>query len=165
VFTGKNIRVRGAEAAEHQGEILYFSGDKLHWVKNGRLIQSYDASSGQFGPPYKGLAFTETWKNSGPIPPGLYQFEPKEISQPSDPVKWVYRKYISDWGDYRVPLKPLPGTETLGRGGHYIHGGRKQGSAGCIDIGENDKRLFPYMKKSQGPVLVVVGDYSDFYDF
>jgi hypothetical protein len=87
VFTGKNIRVRGAEAAEHQGEILYFSGDKLHWVKNGRLIQSYDASSGQFGPPYKGLAFTETWKNSGPIPPGLYQFEPKEISQPSDPVK------------------------------------------------------------------------------
>jgi hypothetical protein len=40
-----------------------------------------------------------------------------------------------DWGDWRVPLIPDPGTDTKGRGGFYLHGGRRPGSGGCIDIG------------------------------
>ncbi len=38
------------------------------------------------------------------------------------------------WGDWRVWLDPLPGTDTLGRSGFSIHGGAVPGSAGCIDL-------------------------------
>jgi hypothetical protein len=38
------------------------------------------------------------------------------------------------WGDYRIWLEPMPGTDTLGRGGFSIHGGASFGSAGCVDL-------------------------------
>jgi hypothetical protein len=34
-----------------------------------------------------------------------------------------------------VPLTPNPGTNTRGRSGFFMHGGKLPGSAGCIDFG------------------------------
>ena len=44
---------------------------------------------------------------------------------------------LSDWGSHLVRPHPLAGTETFGRHGFYIHGGREPGSIGCIDVGGN----------------------------
>lgn len=32
-------------------------------------------------------------------------------------------------------MSPIDGTNTYGRSGFFMHGGRYSGSAGCIDIG------------------------------
>jgi len=37
-------------------------------------------------------------------------------------------------GNYRITLRVFPGTITHGRGGFFIHGGTRPGSAGCIDL-------------------------------
>lgn len=46
------------------------------------------------------------------------------------------------WGSFRVPLEPANDTNTYNRTQMYIHGGTSDGSIGCIDCGNNDKRLF-----------------------
>lgn len=59
----------------------------------------------------------------------------------SFPRKYLLRRikynYAGDWGSHFVRMHPLAGTETFGRHGFYIHGGRGPGSIGCIDIGGN----------------------------
>ncbi len=61
-----------------------------------------------------------------------------------------------DWGEYRVPAHPNEGTNTLGRSGFFIHGGKTPGSAGCIDVGDADKEFFPRLKNAKGPVPLEV---------
>jgi RHS repeat-associated protein len=91
----------------------------------------------------------------GPTPPGIYYVNAKEISPAG-----FFRKYIDprDWGDYRVPLHPLAGTNTYGRNNFFIHGGLKRpGSEGCIKVeGPNQDTLFTELKKARGLVQVIV---------
>ena len=47
----------------------------------------------------------------------------------------IARSATGDWGDWGVVLQPGPATNTLGRSGFFLHGGKSPGSAGCIDIG------------------------------
>ena len=42
--------------------------------------------------------------------------------------------FSASWGHYRGTIHHYPGTTTHGRGGFFIHGGRKFGSKGCIDL-------------------------------
>ena len=62
---------------------------------------------------------------------------------------------VGDWGKFRVPLQPDPSTKTLGRDGFFLHGGKKPGSAGCIDVGGNDTDLFKHLQNAPGLVPVV----------
>jgi len=55
-----------------------------------------------------------------------------------------------------VPLQPDQGTDTFGRAGFFLHGGKVPGSAGCIDVGGNDTDLFGKLQKAPGLVPVVV---------
>jgi RHS repeat-associated protein len=88
----------------------------------------------------------------GPIPPGTYTLDPKRITE-----GWWGRDLTGDWGKYRVPLSPEPGTETYSRSGFFLHGGKSPGSAGCIDVGANDRQLFPQIRtNTSGPVRVIV---------
>lgn len=99
--------------------------------------------------------------NKGPIPRGKYVINANEVDNPS----WeddLRRNFITDraqgggdWGDWRVRIYPLPGTNRHGRTGFYLHGGYFSGSAGCIDFGGgpfgndrllNDILLDPDMK-------------------
>ena len=90
------------------------------------------------------------WK--GPIPPGEYDLDPGKIT----PGNWM-RDLTGDWGNWRVPLEPRPGTDTKGRNGFFMHGGKKPGSAGCIDLGKRDDHVFPpVLIGHKGPVLVIV---------
>ena len=73
-------------------------------------------------------------KNRGPIPPGLYQIRTSEISNPGV-LGGLLRQSRGDWGDWRVPIHPRPRTNTYGRSGFFMHGGKWPGSAGCVDIG------------------------------
>lgn len=73
-------------------------------------------------------------KGIGPIPLGFYHLFTNEISNPGVIGDFV-RNLLGDWGDWRVSLHPDEGTQTFGRDGFFLHGGRYFGSAGCIDIG------------------------------
>jgi RHS repeat-associated protein len=73
-------------------------------------------------------------RNTGPLPPGLYDVDMSQLTDPGR-VGDLLRNLRGDWGDWRVPLVPLPGTNTFGRSGFFIHGGTLPGSAGCVDIG------------------------------
>ena len=87
----------------------------------------------------------------GPIPEGDYSLDPAEISEGN----WL-RDLFGDWGDYRVPLKPVEGTETFDRSGFFLHGGTEPGSAGCIDVGRRDRHIFDYLLREGGLVDVRV---------
>jgi hypothetical protein len=53
-------------------------------------------------------------------------------------------------------MHPNEGTNTFGRGGIIMHGGKKPGSAGCIDVGSGDKDLFPRLQSVPGIIPVIV---------
>jgi hypothetical protein len=73
-------------------------------------------------------------KNQGPIPPGPYSINVSDMSDPG-PLHDLLRQFKGDWGDWRVPIRPMPGNGALGRSGFFPHGGMFAGSAGCIDFG------------------------------
>jgi hypothetical protein len=63
-------------------------------------------------------------------------------------------------GHYRVSLHPAEGTDTFGRGGFFLHGGKNWGSAGCFDVCYLESQLFPLLQRHQGAITVIV-DYPD----
>jgi RHS repeat-associated protein len=83
----------------------------------------------------------EKTPNQGPIPRGEYYLDSTQLDNPSflDDLK---REFFTphaegggDWGDWRDRIYPYPGTQRFGRSGFYLHGGYRDGSAGCIDFG------------------------------
>ncbi len=108
------------------------TGTITHYNDSCQRMGSYQYTSGRNG----NTDPTVSWK--GPIPPGKYILDPKDISKGS----WL-RDLTGDWGggDYRVPLHPKHGTDTFGRDNFFMHGGDEPGSGGCIDVGANDTKL------------------------
>jgi len=106
--------------------------------------------------------------NKGPIPSGNYSFQTRQISNPRwfvDLGRTVAPRRFGggDWGDWRAPLTPAPGTNTLGRSGFMLHGGFIPGSAGCIDVGggvfgsdQTDQLLQDILADPDGNVPVIV---------
>jgi hypothetical protein len=101
--------------------------------------------------------------NSGPIPPGEYSIDPDKIGR-NRTFNWPgpdFSESNDAWGNYRVPLDPKPGTNTLGRGGFFIHGGTNMGSIGCIDVGPNDQYVMDLTRKwGHGKPMTVIVDYG-----
>jgi RHS repeat-associated protein len=73
--------------------------------------------------------------STGPLPPGEYTIDTRELSVPNVLRALARELKGGDWGSFRTPLHPDPGTKTLGRSGFFLHGGMFSGSAGCIDVG------------------------------
>ena len=133
------VDVTGLDAiAAHGGTLTYFDNA---WQPLGRF--SYTTGRpGVLDPSIVG---------EGPIPLGTYIADPAQIS-----AGGFFRNLLGDWGAYRVPLRPAPGTNTFGRNGFFLHGGRRPGSAGCIDVGASDKDLFSLLRNASGLVPVIV---------
>lgn len=72
--------------------------------------------------------------SEGPIPEGEYWIAPGELWENSALKDMLGITPRSAWGNYRIAVHPFPSTETYGRGGFFIHGGIRPGSAGCIDL-------------------------------
>ncbi len=125
--------------------LIFHDGWLTHRNDNGTVVGQYMATSGNAG-----VTDPSTpWQ--GPIPPGTYTADPATITEGG-----FLRSLTGDWGKYRVPLTPDAGTPTFGRTGFFLHGGKKPGSAGCIDVGRRDRDLFPLLLSHDGPIPVVV---------
>ncbi len=127
---GYTIRSWSFKAVSGRGD----HGDDDFW----KLTKIFD---------YSDEAQTEGF--AGPIPEGVYSVEKNEIENRKD--QDVLRRIGNllgrggfpgggfSWGDNRWWITPEGNTNTYGRSGFTIHGGRKYGSAGCIDLCENLK--------------------------
>ena len=116
-------------------------------------------------------------KNKGPTPEGSYVIDPNKsqnmslfdnifgIDQSNNEmnIKQLFGKKIKfeDWGVFRVPLEPKEGINTYNRTDMYIHGGTYNGSAGCIDCGNNNW-LFKEIRDTKQNIPVEI-DYGKNY--
>jgi RHS repeat-associated protein len=130
------------------GTLMVVSGGTVRLYGDGgnSIRGSYPYTSGIGG------SSDPAARNAGPIPPGGYTLNPSEISEGG-----FLRNLLGDWGAYRAPLHPDAATNTFGRDGFFLHGGRKPGSMGCVDVGRSDVDLFPQLLGMEGPIPVFVG--------
>lgn len=110
---------------------IHFDGHMLV-LRHSRLQYSWAAVSGKADAQGR-FGYSpdrQRKKGEGPIPAGEYWINPSEMWE----RPWYGFGMEAPWGNYRVTLHVLPGTQTHGRGGFFIHGGTTAGSAGCIDL-------------------------------
>ncbi len=98
----------------------------------GREPYEIPATSGRDGCLNNPACTDKPWE--GPVPPGDYDIDVDDISDPGPLHDWL-RNRVADWGDFRAPMTPAPGTDLQGRDDFFLHGGDTPGSAGCIDVG------------------------------
>lgn len=87
-------------------------------------------------------------RNIGPIPEGTYSIETCEQRYWST-SPWSHIFLGNAWGAYSWSMHPEPGTQTFGRSGFFVHGGAVPGSAGCIDLTNNDTALAKLLDKAK----------------
>ena len=104
----------------------------------------------------------ESIPNIGSIPRGKYRVDVDNLDDASllrNTGRFVTGK--GDWGDWRVPLKPISVSEKIKRSDFFIHGGIFSGSAGCIDIGggllgnEATDRLLKDLSSNSGKDVIL----------
>jgi len=124
---------------------------------DGRSPYNMPASSGK-----PNCGCDASAKDRGPIPSGSYTLHTSQLSNPGR-IGDILRNMRGDWGDWRAPLTPDPGTNTLDRSGFFLHGGSYPGSAGCIDVGggvfgnsQTDQLLRDILSDPDGRVPVIV---------
>ena len=136
----------GLDTLRYNGRTLTLIGD------DGKTRWSGRAYSGRPGT----TASEQFVSDRGPIPEGEYSLDPSKISHVTGVRAWI-RNRLGDWGEYRVGLTPEAGTDTRGRDGLMLHGGKKPGSAGCIDVCGLEGTLFPLLMSHNGTIRVIVG--------
>jgi hypothetical protein len=158
---------------------LHFNGRQVTRTDDdGILVGNWEARSGHLD---MGLNFTDNMMaGGGPLPEGNYMIYPANIQHFDDastlnqtPLanmlfdKWstvqgkdvtVWRGTTARWGDVRVKLDPSPGTNTLGRGGFYFHGGDGYGigSGGCIKFPVLHSTFFDQLDSYGKPIHLEV---------
>jgi hypothetical protein len=105
-------------------------------------------------------------KNEGPIPDGKYHINPQEIQYYEDislyDKMWCaigqgpFPGGTDSWGIGRVWIYPKKVTvKGIARNDFSIHGGTEPGSAGCIDLTNNDKDFFDNLTKYRGKITKI----------
>jgi len=116
-------------------------------------------------------------EDHGPIPEGVFQFQPPQIQKFSTgeqlSLLWggvVGKQHVTvqgqalhpgDWGSGRVPLNKVrvedaPCGNPHKRKDFFLHGGVLAGSSGCIDIGGSFDELATFLRGYQRPITVDV---------
>ena len=139
---------------------LKFDGKKFSLVNGDDEILSWPAVSGKEG--YQSSEY-QNIKGMGPIPEGNYEVRQDKYSSMnigSDILGTYYPKIRRNlpeiirefmppklgswsggskaWGTQKINLVPDTDQEMYGRDGFFIHGGEIPGSAGCIDLTNNN---------------------------
>ncbi|WP_299223129.1 RHS repeat-associated core domain-containing protein [uncultured Psychroserpens sp.] len=134
---------------------LYYDGNYLSVLNSeGNTIYSTFATSGRGK--YINQSQYQSLKNLGPIPEGTYS-----LGNDWDYIpKWrqlinIVNPRNGDWGDYNISLKPIDGNNNWGRNNFYLHGGLINGSAGCIDTGQNIGIIYDFIKEQDVTQLEV----------
>jgi hypothetical protein len=143
--------------------LTYYVGLRLLLVdpeRAGELPYYIAATSGRGGSMNKPEC--ECKKDTGPIPRGNYMAFIWDLSNAGF-FGDLLRNLRGDWGDWRVPLTPIGGTNTQGRSGFFLHGGSYPGSAGCVDVGggiwgdtRTDRLLNDLLRDPDGKVPLTV---------
>lgn len=116
------------------------------------------ASTGRIGATDPAIGFV------GPIPPGEYIIDPHADHYTHvEGYRFLLRRARGDWGHYRVKLVAHNVPNEYGRDDFYLHGGEILGSAGCIDVGKNERKLFELIEATNAndgtdDILVKVTD-------
>lgn len=129
-----------------------FDGRSLTLYRSdGSIVGSWPAISGKNGdqrPSSQNLPF------EGPLTEGRYSFSTGNVQPMTtlDATKGVVRRglfpgSLPAWGTERVQLVP-DSNPTNGRGNFFIHGGLAPGSAGCIDLGPNERAYFDAVRST-----------------
>ena len=108
-------------------------------------MHSYVATSGKRGPDFSLKAQQD--KGLGTTPEGDYWIDPEQMWTAGPLVEFArnfpfLRDYPEGWGHHRITIHEMPGTQTYGRGGFFVHGGSHQGSAGCVHLTGNGMETF-----------------------
>lgn len=129
-----------------------FDGRSLTLYRSdGSIVGSWPAISGRNGdqrPSSQNRPFEE------PLNEGEYSFSTDSI-QPMTKLdaamgtvgRGRFPKSLPAWGTERAALVPKS-APTNGRGNFFIHGGVEPGSAGCIDLGPNEKAYFDAIRST-----------------
>jgi len=136
---------------------IYFDGRAVRvFDDSGFLVLKCAATSGKNG----SLPIQTNESFKGPIPKGKYLIYPEEFSGGPGIKTWI-RDAFGNWGTWRIPIHPVPGTETFGRGGFFFHGGVHAGSAGCVNLHKCDVAFHDLLANHAGPIPVEI-NYSNF---
>jgi hypothetical protein len=142
-----------------------FDGYSLTLYRSdGSIVGSWPAISGRNGdqrPSDQNLPFR------GPLIEGRYSFATGDIQPLTTfdaavglaPHRGRFPGSVAAWGTERVALVPDT-TPTNGRSNFFIHGGVAPGSAGCIDLGPNEKAYFDALRSTGEPSHEVVVSYD-----
>ena len=89
-----------------------------------------------------------------------------EVTLSSDNFKEITDPSRIAWGNFRFAIIPQKGTNTLGRGGFFLHGGSLPGSIGCIDLvtGIRDFGQFykDWLQKTGNTTIELIVDYKTY---
>jgi RHS repeat-associated protein len=135
---------------------LRFDGKKLTVINDkGKVTNLWSATSGR-----PGTRPQDSYDEFiGPLPEGGYSVDPSNTNYD----RWWKIGWgdNDDWGNVRTPIIPKPGTYTNNRRGFYMHGGSTPGSAGCIDLTDENENFHEWLKGQDGPVDLTV-DYPGY---
>ena len=136
-----HTRLRPLPIQGERPDLTFNGSTLLMYDKEGNLAGQWEGVSGRPGSQDPAL---QGEVGRGPIPEGDYIARQDRLQQrPTGAWEEFWQLWPRGsawpggqraWGDWRVWLDPLPGTDTLGRSGFSIHGGAVPGSAGCIDL-------------------------------
>lgn len=136
-----SVPSQGAQSRDYD---LSFNGTTLElYGEEGGIAGKWEGVSGRPGfqdPAYQWLP------DKGPLPEGYYLARQSRLEQFPTGLRGAAQEALGlvgrgqwpggriAWGDYRVWLEPIRGTDPLGRSGFSIHGGLFPGTRGCIDL-------------------------------
>jgi len=156
------------EAKKEDSLTLHFDGKFLLFriVKKDEILRlKYKAVSGR---PLDDGSFDyskerQKIKDQGPIPEGEYYINPQKIQYTDkrttyDKLKGnigrgTFKGGTTAWGIGRVWIYPQQvNVDGVIRDNFSIHGGAEPGSAGCIDLTNNDRNFFDELTQYRGNI-------------
>ncbi len=162
VVWGGEYDEEGNKVMKLQGgmvELLFYNGETLSWHQKDGSTLSLRAYSGRLDE-NGNIQVNRQWEEGvGPIPEGWFIVDPENV-QNWDNLSILQKAAASvkrgewpggtiAWGEHRVPIEPY---QYRNRGDFFIHGGTFPGSAGCIDLCENNKAFFSIFSVHYKPV-------------